>query len=99
MGHLDRLRSSVAAIGGVPPEKDYPYDLSAVIPALPRLPILLLFNDADEQFSSRTTILYERRADSFLDAECRVMVEWYLLESLKKMSVSTSVIDGVIRNE
>lgn len=82
-GDLDRLKASVAALGGTPPETEYPYDLSAVIPALPRLPMLFLFNDADEQFPAKTSILYERRAEHFLDAECRVMVDWYLFEHLK----------------
>lgn len=52
--------------------------------ALPRIPILFLFNDADEQFPARASILYERRAAHFLDAECRVMVDWHLLEHLKR---------------
>ena len=80
---LSRLKASVAALGGTPPEVNYPYDFSAVISALPRLPMLFLFNDADEQFPAKATILYERRAEHFLDAECRVMVDWYLLEHLK----------------
>ena len=83
-GDLERLKSAVSSLGGRPPETDYPYDLSAVIPALPRIPILFLFNDADGQFPARAFILYERRAAHFLDAECRVMVDWYLLEHLKR---------------
>jgi hypothetical protein len=83
-GYLKRLRAAIGVLGGTPPDADYPYDVSAVIPALPRLPILFLFNDADEQFPAHASILYERRADYFLDAECRVMVDWYLFESLKK---------------
>ena len=75
-GDLDRLKAAVSALGGSQPEADYPYDLSAVIPALPRIPILFLFNDADEQFPAQASILYERRASHFLDAECRVMVDW-----------------------
>lgn len=83
-GGLERLQTAVAVLGGRPPEADYPYDLAAVIPALPRIPILFLFNDADDQFPARAVILYERRAAHFLDAECRVMVDWYLLEHLKR---------------
>jgi len=87
-GGLERLEAAVSALGGRPPETDYPYDLSAVIPALPRIPILFLFNDADEQFPARASILYQRRAAHFLDAECRVMVDWYLLEHLKQAEPS-----------
>lgn len=84
-GKLGRLKSAVEALGGKPPETEYPYDISVVIRVLPRLPILFLFNDQDEQFAAKTSILYERRASSFLDAECRVMVDWYLLEHLKRV--------------
>lgn len=83
-GGLEWLKGAVDALGGRPPETGYPYDFTAVLPALPRIPILFLFNDADEQFPARASILYQRRAAYFLDAECRVMVGWYLLENLKK---------------
>ncbi len=82
-GGLKRLETAVAALGGAAPETEYPYDLSAVIMALPKIPVLLLFNDAEENFPAKATTLYERRAERFLDAECRVMIDWRLLESLK----------------
>jgi len=83
-GNLDRLKTTAGVLGGIPPEAEYPYDFSAMFRALPRLPILFLFNAADEQFAAHASILYERRAEHFLDAECRVMVDWYLFEALKK---------------
>lgn len=83
-GHPDRLKAAAGALGGIPPETEYPYDFSTVFRVLPRIPILFLFNAADEQFAAHASILYERRADQFLDAECRVMVDWYLFEALKK---------------
>ena len=91
-GGIERLKAAVDALGGRPPETDYPYDVSAVIPALPRIPILFLFNDADEQFPARASILYERRAAHFLDAECRVMVDWYLLQHLKQTEPSSAQV-------
>ncbi len=90
-GSLGRLRAAVEAIGGQPPETEYPYDVSAVIQALPRLPVLFLFNDMDEQFPAKTSILYEQRASAFLDAECRVMVDWYLLEHLKRVETVCNI--------
>ena len=83
-GDLERLKAVVNALGGRAPETDYPYDFAVVLPALPRIPILFLFNDAEEQFPARASILYQRRAAHFLDAECRVMIDWYLLEHLKR---------------
>lgn len=83
-GNLSGLEAAVHVMGGRPPETEYPYDISAVFKALPRLPMLFLYNDADDQFSAQASILYERRAASFLDAECRIMVDWYFLEHLKR---------------
>ena len=87
-GNLEGLKSALSALGGRRPDADYPYDFSAVLPVLPRIPILFLFNDADEQFPARTSILYQRRAAHFLDAECRIMVDWYLREHLKRAEPS-----------
>jgi len=81
---LKCLKAAVGALGGRSPETEYTYDLAALLPALPRIPILFLFNDVDEMFSARASILYQRQAAHFLDAECRVMVDWYLLEHLKE---------------
>ncbi len=89
-GGLEWLKTAVDALGGRSPETDYPYDLAAVLPALPRIPILFLFNDADEHFPARASVLYQRRAAHFLDAECRVMVDWYLLQHLKQAEPSSA---------
>ena len=43
-------------------------------------------NDRDEQFAAETFILYEGRAHHFLDAECRVMIDWYLYDALKRIN-------------
>ena len=63
-------------------------DAGRIKAALPRIPILFLFNDAAEQFPARASILYERRAAHFLDAEFRTMVDWYLQEHLKRAEPS-----------
>lgn len=85
-GRLDELRFAVEHLQGKPPEEEYPYDICSVVPALPNIPILFLFNDADEFMPSKAMILYERRAEYYLDAECRVMVDWCLFEHLKQKS-------------
>ena len=83
-GHISRLKAAAYSLDGKDPVFDYPYDLAVVFSALPRVLILFLFNDADEQFPAQNSILYERRAASFLDAECRAMIDWYLFEHLKE---------------
>ena len=80
------LRTAIEGLEGKPPEEDYPYDVCAVIPALPNIPVLFLFNDADSYMPAKAMLLYERRAEYFLDAECRVMLDLCLFEHLKRMA-------------
>ncbi len=87
-GNLNRLMRAVRFLGGKSPETSYPYDLSAVFSALPRMPVLFLFNDADNLFPAQASILYERRAEHLLDVECRVMIDWYLLKHLKRSGIN-----------
>lgn len=82
-GNAPRLKDAIARIGGIE-ATDMPYDLAARISVLPRLPVLLLFNDAEEGFPAEAKILYEQRAPAFLDAECRAMVDYELYRQLKK---------------
>lgn len=82
-GNLTRLEAAARALGGHPPDTDFPYDLSLQFPALPKVPVLLLFNDADEEFAARCAVLFERRAEKYLDMECLAMVGSLLLQRLK----------------
>ena len=83
-GRLDDLKLAVDCLQGKSPEEKYPYDICSVIPALPNIPVLFLFNDADDFMPAKAMLLYERRAEYFLDGECRVMVDWCLFEYLKQ---------------
>ena len=58
---------------------------------MPRIPILLLYNEADNQFPAQSYILFEQRAETFLDAECLVMIEWYFCEHLKAAAQATGI--------
>lgn len=89
-GHKNQLAAAVMSLGGRQPGMDYPYDVAAVFTALPRIPILFLYNDADEQFPAQASILFEQRAEQFLDAECLVMIGLYLYEHLKRTENSTN---------
>lgn len=83
-GNLSRLKKTIEALNGKRPETNYPYDVSDVIAVLPRIPILFLFNDVDGQFPARAFILFEQRAEQFLDAECLAMVGSSLFGHLKR---------------
>ena len=82
-GRREILAAAATAFGGSPPPIAYPYDVAAAFRGLPRIPLLLLFNDVDDEFAAQTTILFERRAELFLDAECLAMLGGYLTKNLR----------------
>lgn len=83
-GDVSLLRRGLVELSGQIVDGEYPYDLSVYLPALPRVPLLVLYNDKDEHFPAEAFILYESRAHHFLDAECRVMVDWFLYDALRR---------------
>jgi hypothetical protein len=84
-GHAPLLRQAAATLGARPPAEGYPYDLSLVVPALPRVPLLLLFNDADAEFPPACSVLFERRAEHYLDMECLAMTGMLLADTLVRL--------------
>jgi len=45
--------------------------------------LLLLFNDKDDEFPAQGSVLFEKRAEKFLDMECLAMVGMLFFEYLK----------------
>jgi hypothetical protein len=80
---LAELETAGKKIGGYPPAVEYPYDLAMQFDALPKVPMLLLFNDKDDEFPAQCSILFEKRAEKFLDMECLAMVGMHFFEYLK----------------
>ncbi len=66
---LGDLEASGKTLGGFPPAIELNYDLSMQFNALPMIPLLLLFNDIDDEFPAHCSVLFERRAEKYLDAE------------------------------
>jgi hypothetical protein len=83
-GRIDVLRQASAAMGGYQPELEVAYDLAVQFDALPMIPVVLLFNDAEEDFPAGCTILFPARMETYLDAECIAMVGSHLFGRLKK---------------
>jgi hypothetical protein len=81
-GRLDTLRDACRALGGTAPDLDVSYQLRMRFDALPRVPVVLLYNDEDEEFPAEATILFERRAERFLDMECLAILGWMLADRL-----------------
>jgi hypothetical protein len=81
-GRLDGLRDACRAIDGEAPDLEVSYQLKMRFQALPRVPVVLLFNDEDEEFPAESTILFERRAERHLDMECLAILGWMLADRL-----------------
>ena len=81
---LEDLKVACKAFGARPPGMDLSYDLSICFDPLPRVPMLMLFNDADDEFPAQCWLLFERRAERYLDMECLAILGMFLAEHLKK---------------
>ncbi len=83
-GRLSELEKAGRILGGIEPVETFPYDLNMLIQALPRIPLLLLFNDADDEFPADCKILYEKRTENYLDMECVAIIGMLLSEFLRR---------------
>jgi len=83
-GRLDELKASCDMLGGYQPFIKLSYELSVQFNPLPKVPLLLLYNDADDEFPAHCSILFERRAEKYLDAECLAIVGMLLSVYLRK---------------
>lgn len=71
-------------LGGYQPLIKLSYELSVQFNPLPKVPLLLLYNDADDEFPANCSILFERRAEKYLDAECLAILGMLLSVYLRK---------------
>ena len=81
-GNLPELNTAAAAMGGHPPLLELNYDVTVRFVSLPRIPLLLLFNDAEDEFPPQCSLLFERRTEKFLDAESIAIVGSILANKL-----------------
>jgi len=80
----DQLKEAGTALGGFKPKLDVNYDIALQFNLLPRIPVILLFNDKDDEFFSTASVLFEKRAEKYLDAECLAIIGVRFFDSLKK---------------
>ena len=83
-GRLGDMKNACRTLKGYSPDIEVSYDLSMQFDALPKVPVVMLFNDADDEFSATCSVLFERRAENYLDPECLAMVGRCLFTYLKK---------------
>lgn len=80
---LDLLNSAAKALGAVSGEDYAPGDASFVITALPKLPLLMSFYDADDEFPAEAKVFYDITAPNFLDMECLAVLGFLLVQELE----------------
>jgi hypothetical protein len=80
-GDLENLHDKCTQAGGVE-QKHAGYDLSMMFNALPKIPMYLNFNDADDEFPAKCVILYKSDAEKYLDMECLAITGTYLVGKL-----------------
>ena len=85
-GRPSALENAGAKLGGYSPAETFPYDVSIQFDALPRIPVLLLFNDRDEEFPAQCSVLFEKRTEAYLDMECVAMAGMLLYNYLSDLA-------------
>ena len=83
-GKINDIRNASKILGGYPPVLDVEYDFAIQFEALPMIPVIMLFNDKDDDFPAKCSVLFERRVEKYLDAECVAMIGWQLSFRLLK---------------
>ena len=68
--NLETLDRCAAALGGEPHEGLGTGDRCYRFTALPKVPVLLVFWDGDEEFPASARILFDESAPRFIDMEC-----------------------------
>ena len=81
-GRLAELERACRKLGGHASGAELSYDLKMVFHPLPKVSLFLLFNDADEEFPARCAVLFEKRAEKYLDMECLAVLGWLLADYL-----------------
>ena len=85
-GRLEDLTGACQKLGAGPADLELSYQIIARFDILPRIPILLLFNDEDEEFPAQGALLFQQKAAGYLDMECLAILGWLLTDALIQAS-------------
>ena len=84
-GRLPDLEAASTRLGGQPHTTNLSWDLSIEFSVLPRLSLLLLMNEADEDFPADCRVLFQKQAEHYLDPESLAMTGGLLAKNLIQM--------------
>jgi hypothetical protein len=83
-GRIEALKMACASLGGYEPDLKVSYDLAMQFDALPMIPVVMLFNNTDDEFPARCSLLFPACTEAYLDAECIAMLGSLLFRHLKR---------------
>jgi hypothetical protein len=86
-GQLDALSDASQKLGGKPCDMGLSYDFAMEFKALPKIEMLLLFNDRDDGFPASCSVLFQRQAEYYLDPESLIMTGGAFIQRLKKLAI------------
>ena len=69
-GKVAALEKACESLGGVRFNDGSSHDVSLKFDFLPKIPVLLRFNDRDNEFPAQCSILFRQSAEEYLDMEC-----------------------------
>ncbi len=76
------LQERLQAIGGVTYRSEARPDVAAALYPFPRVPLLIIFWDKDEEFDASFQFLFDKSAASFLDMEALAVLLEYTCQKL-----------------
>lgn len=82
-GRLPALAAAALALGGRPAATEARVDAAYAFSALPGLPLMITFNDLDEDFPAEAKLFYDLTAPNFLDLECLAVLGLILVLELE----------------
>jgi len=87
-GRTGELEGAAMRLGGRPYTGFQTGDICYHIQALPRVPLLLIFYDRDDDFPASCKLLFDKSAPVWLDMECLAVLGWILAQLLVKNALS-----------
>lgn len=85
------LKQAGLPLGGYTPDMDLSYDFAMAFDALPRLPLLLLFNFPEDGFPSSCSVLFKGQADRLLDPESLAILGAVFARKLTKTAIASPI--------
>lgn len=81
-GRIEDLKLAGHRLWGHPSGLELSYQVVLQFDVLPKIPLLLLFNDEDEEFPAQCSLLFQKKAERYLDMECLAILGWFLTDAL-----------------